>query len=44
MKTPIVTFAKRTTFVIGKDRKVLSVETGSDAIDPSAAVTACSIR
>jgi peroxiredoxin Q/BCP len=43
VKTPLVTFAKRTTFVIGKDRKVLHVETGKDAVDGSGAAEACSL-
>jgi peroxiredoxin len=38
VKTPVVTFAKRTTFVIGRDRRVTSVTTGGDAVDPKAAV------
>jgi thioredoxin-dependent peroxiredoxin len=41
VKTPLVTFAKRYTFVIGKDRKVLHVDSGGDAIDPGAAMEAC---
>jgi hypothetical protein len=36
--------AKRVTFVVGAGRKVLSVEEGSDAIDPSGAVVACSLK
>lgn len=36
--------AKRTTFVIGEGRKVLHVESGGDAIDPSDAVAACPVR
>jgi len=38
VKTPVVTFAKRTTFVIGKDRRITSVTTGGDAVDPKGAV------
>lgn len=37
-------FAQRFTFVIGQDRKVLQVQTGSDAIDPGGAIKACPIR
>jgi peroxiredoxin len=44
VKTFLLTLAKRVTFVVGPDRKILSVQEGSDAIDPSGAVTACSIR
>jgi peroxiredoxin Q/BCP len=43
VKTPLVTFAKRTTFVIGKGRKVLHIETGSDAIAGGGAAEACSL-
>lgn len=44
VKTPIVTFAKRVTFVVGPGRKILAIQEGSDAIDPSGAVTACSLK
>jgi peroxiredoxin Q/BCP len=43
VKTPLVTFARRYTFVIGKDRKVLHVDSGGDAIDTSGAMQACSL-
>lgn len=43
VKYPLITAAKRVTFVIGPGRKVLAVQDGSDAIEPSAAVTACSL-
>lgn len=43
VKTPLVSFAKRTTFVIGPGRRVLAVQEGSDAIEPSGAVKACSL-
>lgn len=43
VKTPLVTFAKRKTFVIGKGRKVLHIETGSDAVDGVGAAEACSL-
>lgn len=39
----MVTFAKRTTFVIGKERRLLHVESGGDAIDPGGAAEACSL-
>jgi peroxiredoxin Q/BCP len=38
---PVIGLANRANYVIGKDGKVVSVVTGSDAIDPSAAVAAC---
>ena len=44
VKVFIFTIARRVTFVIGKGRKVLSVSEGSDALDPSGAVTACSLK
>ena len=44
VKVPIFTIARRITFVIGQGRKVLAIQEGSDAIDPSAAVTSCSLE
>jgi peroxiredoxin len=35
-------YAKRVTFVIGKDGKILEVISGRDAIDPAGALNACS--
>lgn len=43
VKTPLVTFAKRTTFVIGKDRVVLYVEHGKSAVNAGGAAEACSL-
>ncbi len=43
VKTPIVTFAKRYTFVIGKERRILHVDSGGDAIDTGGALQACSL-
>lgn len=43
VKTPLVTFAKRTTFVIGKGRKILHIDTGKDAVNPDGAAQACSL-
>ena len=34
--------ANRTTFVIDTDGKIVSIEEGNSAIDPTGAVTACS--
>ncbi len=34
--------ANRTTFVIDQDGKIVSIEEGNSAIDPTGAVTACS--
>ena len=44
VKTPVVSFAQRYTFVIGEGRKILKVESGKDAIDPEGAVAACPLR
>jgi peroxiredoxin len=44
VKMPLVSFAKRTTFVVGPGRKILAVQEGGDAIDPSGAVAACSLK
>ncbi len=43
VKTPVVKFAMRTTFVIGKDRMIVSVTSGGDAIDPKAATDAATM-
>ncbi len=43
VKIFLVTFAKRYTFVIGKDRVVLHVDSGSDSIDPTGSIEACSL-
>lgn len=44
VKYPIITTAKRVTFVIGEKRKVLAIQEGGDAIDPSGVVTSCSLQ
>ena len=44
VKVFLFTIAKRITFVVGPGRKVLSIQEGSDAIDPTGAVTACSLK
>jgi thioredoxin-dependent peroxiredoxin len=41
VKTPLIKIASRTTFVIGPDRKILSVVTGSDAIEVDNSIRAC---
>jgi len=43
-KMPVLGMAQRHTFVIGPGRKVLEHTEGSDSIDPSKAVSACSLR
>ncbi|MCP3100154.1 redoxin domain-containing protein [Myxococcus sp. K15C18031901] len=42
VKMPLVTVSKRYTFVVGADRKVLKVDSGGDAVDPTGAITSCS--
>ena len=37
-------YAKRTTFVIGPDRKIMKVIEGSDALDASGALAACPLH
>ena len=44
VKTPVLKLANRYTFVIGEERKILKVESGKDAIDPSGAIVSCPIR
>jgi peroxiredoxin Q/BCP len=44
VKTPVVSFAQRYSFVIGEGRKILKVESGKDAIDPEGTIVACPLR
>jgi peroxiredoxin len=41
MPIPGTKLAKRANIVLGEDRKVTEVVTGSDAIDPSSAIASC---
>jgi peroxiredoxin Q/BCP len=41
---PVVGFSNRANVVVGKDGKVKEIVEGGDAIDPSAAVNACSAQ
>ncbi len=43
VKTPLVDFALRYTFLVGPDRKILKVDSGKDAVDPTTTIVACSI-
>jgi peroxiredoxin Q/BCP len=43
-KMPVLGMAQRHTFVIGTGRKILEHTEGSDSIDPSKAVAACSLH
>lgn len=44
VKMFLLPVANRVTFVVGPGRKVLAVQEGGDAIDPSGAVAACSLK
>ncbi len=44
VKMFLIGIAKRVTFVVGPGRKVLSRQEGSDALDPSGSVAACSLK
>lgn len=44
VKMTLVGIAQRHTFVIGPGRKVLSHESGSDAINPEGAIAACPLH
>lgn len=44
LKSPVVGWAKRTTFVVGPGRKVLSIQEGSEAMEPSGAIRACALH
>ncbi len=41
---PLVGLANRFTFVIGEGRKILEVESGSDAVDVSKSINACPLQ
>ncbi len=43
-KIPVVGLANRATYVIDQDGKVKDVVTGSDAIEPGGAITACPLH
>lgn len=44
VKVFLFTMSKRITFVVGPGLKVLSIQEGSDAIDPGSSVKACSLK
>jgi peroxiredoxin len=44
VKAFLLPISKRITFVVGPKREVLSISEGNDAIDPSGAVAACSLK
>jgi len=43
VKMPVMSMAQRYSFVIGEGRKILKVQTGSDAVNPADAIAACPI-
>ncbi len=43
VKLPVLSMSKRVTFVVGAARKILMVQEGNDAIEPTGAISACSI-
>ena len=44
LKTAVVGWAKRTTFVIGEGRKVLDVQEGGEALEPAGTIRACALH
>lgn len=44
VKYPLLTTAKRVTFLVGEKRRILAIQEGSDAIDPSTVVSSCSLE
>jgi peroxiredoxin len=43
VKVPVLTYANRVTFVIDKSRRIVKIERGGDAIDPSSAIGAAKL-
>jgi peroxiredoxin len=43
VKMPAVPIPKRYSFVVDQDRKIVKVQSGSDAIDPGGAIAACPV-
>jgi peroxiredoxin Q/BCP len=43
VKMPAVSIPKRYSFVIGPDRKIIQIQSGSDAINPEGAIAACPV-
>lgn len=40
VKTPLINFANRTTFIIGAGRKIAAIQSGGDAVDATKALGA----
>jgi peroxiredoxin Q/BCP len=41
---PVLGLANRANYVVGQDRRIVSVVTGNAAVDPAASVDACPVR
>ncbi len=41
VKMPLVKVAKRQTFIVGRDRRIVQVISGRDAVDAGATIEAC---
>jgi thioredoxin-dependent peroxiredoxin len=41
---PLTGWAKRTTYVVGHDRKIVAMQEGMEAIEPEGAVRACGLH
>jgi len=44
VKMPVISMAQRYSFVIGEDRKITKVQSGSDAVNPAEAIAACPVK
>lgn len=44
VKMPMVSYAKRYSFVVGPDRKIVKIQSGSDAVNPEEAIAACPVK
>ncbi len=44
VKMPVMAAAKRYSFVVGQDRKIVKVSSGADAVNPEEAIAACSTK
>jgi peroxiredoxin len=42
-KMPLLNIASRKTFVVGQDRKIKAIYSGSEAMDPGLALGACTL-
>lgn len=44
VKMPMVSYAKRYSFVVGADRKIIKTQSGNDAVNPDEAIAACPLK